>query len=209
MAANSVAIKTSERKLLAEYRAKSPTRAESSQAGTRRAKLAGCFALTKPRITLMVTLTAAAGSYLGTPSAMPLDRPLFLHTLAGVWLLSSGIAALNQYIERDTDSLMRRTAARPLPAGILTPMQALIFGSGLTGIALLHLALYTGALAALVGVAVVIGYVLLYTPLKTRTPHSTTVGAIPGALPPMLGWAAARGRLGAEAWVLFAISTLR
>jgi protoheme IX farnesyltransferase len=173
-----------------------------------REKLAAYLALTKPRITLMVTLTAVAGFYLGSPPDTPLDRRLLWHTFAAVWLLSSGIAALNQYLERATDGLMRRTARRPLPAGRLMPAEAIVFGLSLTFIAEVYLAISAGALAALLGLVVIAGYVLLYTPLKTRTPHSTTVGAIPGAMPPLLGWAAARGHLDAGAWVLFAIMFL-
>ena len=174
----------------------------------RRKRLAAYFALTKPRIALLITLTAAAGFYLGSPAGEPLDRRLMWHTNAAVWLLSCGIAALNQYMERATDGLMRRTAWRPLPAGKLTPLHALIFGISLTAIAQLYLAIYAGTPAAVLGIMVIVGYLLLYTPLKTRTPHSTTVGAIPGAIPPLVGWAASRGRLGAEAWVLFAIMFL-
>ena len=173
-----------------------------------RKRLTAYFTLTKPRVTLLITLTAAAGFYLGSPSDAPLNMPSLWHTIAAVWLLSSGIAALNQYMERATDGLMRRTAWRPLPASNIVPAQALIFGLSLTIIAQLYLALYAGALAALLGIIVIVGYLLFYTPLKTRTPHSTTIGGIPGAIPPLVGWAAARGRLGAEAWALFAIMFL-
>ena len=170
--------------------------------------LAAYLELTKPRVTSLITLTAAAGFYLGSPSDAPLDVRLLWHTCAAVWLLSSGIAALNQYMERAGDGLMLRTARRPLPSGELTPGRALLFGWGLTAVAQMYLAACGGMLPATLGLAVMAGYLLLYTPLKTRTPHSTTVGAIPGALPPLVGWAAARGHLGAEAWALFAIMFL-
>jgi protoheme IX farnesyltransferase len=164
--------------------------------------------LTKPRVTLLVTLTAAAGFYLGSPPGAPPDVHLLWHTCAAVWLLSSGIAALNQYMERAEDGLMLRTARRPLPSGEMAPARALLFGLTLTVIAQIYLAARAGMPAALLGLAVMTGYLLLYTPLKTRTPHSTSVGAIPGALPPLVGWAAARGHLGVEAWALFAIMFL-
>jgi len=168
-------------------------------------KLIAYFALTKPRVTLLVTLTSAAGFYLGSPSAEPLNSGLLFHTSVAVWLLASGIACLNQYMERNIDGLMRRTLWRPLPSRRLRPMQALLFGLSLTITAEVYLASSVGTLAALLGLAVIVGYLFLYTPLKTRTPHSTTIGAIPGAIPPLIGWAAARGQLGAEAWALFAI----
>ena len=171
-------------------------------------KLMAYFALTKPRVTLLVTLTSAAGFYLGSPSGRPLDSILMSHTFAAVWLLASGIFCLNQCMERNIDGLMKRTLWRPLPSRRLRPMQALLFGLSLTIAAEFYLALSVGVLAALLGLAVIVGYLFLYTPLKTRTPHSTTIGAIPGAIPPLVGWAAARGELGAEAWALFAIMFL-
>jgi protoheme IX farnesyltransferase len=123
----------------------------------------------------------------------------------GIALLSSGIATLNQYIERDLDALMRRTADRPLPSGRLHPNEALVFGAGLTIGAEVYLALLVNPLSALLGLTVISGYLFAYTPLKTRTTLSTMVGAFPGAVPPLIGWAAARGEIGLEAWVLFAI----
>jgi protoheme IX farnesyltransferase len=125
--------------------------------------------------------------------------------MVGIALLSSGIATLNQYIERDLDALMRRTADRPLPSGKLHPTEALVFGAGLTIVAEVYLALLVNPLTALLGLTVISGYLFAYTPLKTRTTLSTMVGAFPGAVPPLIGWAAARGEIGLEAWVLFAI----
>ena len=171
-------------------------------------KLIAYFALTKPRVTSLVTLTMAAGFYLGSPSGQPLNSGVFLHSLAATWLLASGIFCLNQCMERNIDQQMKRTLWRPLPSRRLRPMQALLFGLSLTIAAELYLTLSVGVLAALLGLAVIVGYLFLYTPLKTRTPHSTTIGAIPGAIPPLVGWAAARGELGAGAWVLFAIMFL-
>jgi protoheme IX farnesyltransferase len=168
-----------------------------------REKLGAYVELTKPRITFLIALTSAAGFILGSKAAV--DYRLLLHMLAGVSLLSSGIATLNQYMERDLDRLMRRTAMRPLPTGKLTPAQAFAFGTLLTLGAEIYLALLVNPLSAILGASVIVGYLFCYTPLKTRTSLSTVVGAFPGAVPPLLGWAAARGQIGIEAWVLFAI----
>ncbi len=159
--------------------------------------------LTKPDVTFLVVITTVAGFYLG--SRGPLDWPLLLHTLGGTLLVAGGTAALNQYIEREMDSLMRRTAARPLPSGLLQPREVLIFGISTIVVGALWLLLAVNWLAALVAVSTSVLYLGLYTPLKTRTTFSTAVGAIPGALPPLIGWAAARGSLSLGAWVLFAI----
>jgi protoheme IX farnesyltransferase len=159
--------------------------------------------LTKPDVTFLVVITTVAGFYLG--SRGPLDWPLLLHTLGGTLLVAGGTAALNQYIEREMDSLMRRTAARPLPSGLLQPREVLIFGISTIVVGALWLLLAVNWLAALVAVTTSILYLGLYTPLKTRTTLSTAVGAIPGALPPLIGWAAARGSLSLGGWVLFAI----
>lgn len=168
-----------------------------------REKFGAYVELTKPRITVLIVLTAAAGYCLGTTGVF--DFLKFLHTLLGIALLSSGVAALNQYIERELDGRMTRTAARPLPAGTLTPAQAFAFGLGLTLLAEVYLALFANALTALLGVAVVVGYVLIYTPLKTRTSLSTVLGAFPGAMPPLMGWTAASNNLDAQGLALFAI----
>jgi protoheme IX farnesyltransferase len=171
-----------------------------------RARIAAYVELTKPRITLLVMLTTAAGYFLG--AGRTLDYLGFLHTMAGTGLLSSGIAALNQYLERDLDARMRRTMMRPLPAGRLTPRAAFIFGVALTIGAEIYLFAFVNPLSALLGASVVLGYLGCYTPLKTRTTLSTLVGAFPGAVPPLLGWAAATGRVSAEGLVLFAIMFL-
>jgi protoheme IX farnesyltransferase len=160
-------------------------------------------ALTKPDVTFLVVITTVAGFYLG--SRGPLDWPLLLHTLGGTLLVAAGTAALNQYIEREMDSVMRRTAARPLPSGTLQPREVLIFGVSTIVVGAAWLLLAVNWLAALVAVATSVLYLGLYTPLKTRTTLSTAVGAIPGALPPLIGWAAARGSLSLGGWVLFAI----
>ena len=159
--------------------------------------------LTKPRITFLIALTSAAGFALasrGSINYISLTSALF-----GISLLSSGIATLNQYLERDLDALMRRTAGRPLPSGKLLPWEALAFGIGLTALAEIYLLVLVNPLSALLGLTVIAGYLFGYTPLKTRTSLSTMVGAFPGAVPPLIGWTAARGTLDLEGWVLFAI----
>ncbi len=168
-----------------------------------RERVAAYAELTKPRITFLIVLTSAAGFALASPGAV--NYSALITAMAGIALLSSGIATLNQYIERDLDALMRRTADRPLPSGKLLPNEALIFGAGLTIGAEVYLALLVNPLTALLGLTVISGYLFAYTPLKTRTTLSTMVGAFPGAVPPLIGWAAARAEIGLEAWVLFAI----
>jgi heme o synthase len=167
------------------------------------AKLSAYSELTKPRITVLVTLTAAAGFCMG--SAGGIDYLRLLNMSVGIALLSSGISALNQYLERDLDGLMRRTQARPLPAGKLSPSEAVMFGISLSIIATVCLAMFTNGLSALLGLATLASYLFVYTPLKTKTTLSTVFGAFPGAMPPFIGWVAARGRIGVEAWILFAI----
>lgn len=168
-----------------------------------RDRISAFYELTKPRITLLIVLTSAAG--FGLASRGSVDYLALLSALFGIGLLSSGIATLNQYAERDLDGLMRRTAARPLPSGKLLPWEALAFGVGLTIIAEIYLLLMVNPLSALLGLTVIAGYLFGYTPLKTRTSLSTLVGAFPGAVPPLIGWTAARGALSIEGWVLFAI----
>ena len=159
--------------------------------------------LTKPDVTFLVAITTVAGFYLGSPGA--LDWIRLLHTLAGTLLVASGTAALNQYVEREMDALMRRTAARPLPSGQLQPREVLAFGAATVATGALWLGFAVNWLSALVALTTTVLYLGLYTPLKTRTAFSTAVGAIPGALPPMIGWAAAHGTLSLGGWVLFAI----
>jgi protoheme IX farnesyltransferase len=160
-------------------------------------------ALTKPDVTFLVVITTVAGFYLGSNG--PMDWPLLAHTLCGTLLVAGGTAALNQYVERDMDATMRRTASRPLPSGQLQPREALIFGFSAIVLGASWLAMAVNSLASLVALATCILYLCLYTPLKTRTTLATAVGAVPGALPPLIGWAAAHGSLSLEAWVLFAI----
>lgn len=168
-----------------------------------REKIGAYVELTKPRITTLIVLTAAAGYCLATTGAFNFGK--LFHALFGVALLSSGIATFNQYIERDLDARMKRTAARPLPSGKITPRQAFAFGLGLTLFAETYLAWLVNPLTALLGVTVIIGYVLVYTPLKTRTTLSTVLGAFPGAMPPLMGWTAASNTLDVGGLALFAI----
>lgn len=159
--------------------------------------------LTKPRVVLMVLVTTAVGYRLGSLGTA--DWVRLLQTLAGTALAAAGTLALNQYLERESDGLMRRTQHRALPSGRLTASEALVFGILATLIGLGYLAVVVGALAAGVTLATSGIYLFLYTPLKRLTPLSTLVGAISGALPPLAGWAAARGELGSGGWILFAI----
>ncbi len=170
---------------------------------TVREKFAAYFELTKPRITLFIVLIAAAGFFLA--STQGFDYFKFIHAMAAIALLSSGVATLNQFIERRLDERMRRTLARPLPSGRIAPHAALYFGIFLTFIAEIYLWLAVNPLTSLLGLTVVVGYVCLYTPLKTKTSLSTVIGAFPGAMPPLMGWTAAADQLRLEAWVLFAI----
>lgn len=182
-----------------EARSSSPP----SPALTAGEKLAAFYDLTKPRITFLVVLSSLAGFALGSPS--PMNWLLFLHTALGIALLSSGISTLNQYWERDLDALMERTRTRPLPTGKLSSRNALIFGIAISVIAEIYLVWLVNPLTAAWGLVALTSYLFLYTPLKTRTHWCTFIGAIPGALPPLLGWAAARNQVGVEAWTLFGI----
>jgi protoheme IX farnesyltransferase len=175
--------------------------AEARAAGA--ARIAAFVDLTKPRITFLVVLTAAAGFCMG--SASGIDYVALFNLSVGIALLSSGIATLNQYIERDLDRLMRRTESRPLPSGKLAPVEAAMFGIALSVVATAYLAVFINPLSALLGVVTLASYLFVYTPLKTKTTLSTVLGAFPGAMPPFIGWVAARGRITVDAWVLFAI----
>jgi protoheme IX farnesyltransferase len=168
-----------------------------------RERFAAYMELTKPRITFLIVLTSAAGFAMASRGNV--NYAAMASAMIGIALLSSGIATINQYMERDLDALMRRTANRPLPSGKLLPWEALAFGVGLTTLAEVYLAVLVNPLTGLLGLTVIAGYLFAYTPLKTRTSLSTMVGAFPGAVPPLIGWAAARGTISLEAWVLFAI----
>ena len=159
--------------------------------------------LTKPDVSFLVVITTLAGFALGAVG--PLDWLRMAQTVIGTTLVAAGTSALNQYIERESDALMRRTASRPLPTGSLPPWEALLFGVTLVAVGTIGLFFATNGLAAFLALTTSVTYLGLYTPLKTRTTWATLVGAFPGAMPPLIGWAASRGRLDLGAWVLFAI----
>lgn len=159
--------------------------------------------LTKPRITWLILMSTAVGYWFGSQG--PWRWLEFLYALAGTGLLASGTAALNQWYEREADARMRRTMRRPLPAGAVTPAKALAWGAMLSAGGFAALVLGVNLLAGLLGLFTWFSYLFAYTPLKKRSPHATTVGAIPGAMPPLIGYAAATGALSAEAWILCAI----
>ncbi|MBW8057445.1 MAG: protoheme IX farnesyltransferase [candidate division NC10 bacterium] len=161
------------------------------------------LALTRPRVVVMVLITTVVGFYVASSGVT--DYVRLVHTLLGMGLAAGGTLALNQYIERDVDARMERTRLRPLPDGRLQPTEALVFGVAITGAGLLYLALFVNVLSAFVTAISVGSYLFLYTPLKRKTALCSLVGAVPGALPPVIGWGAARGELGLGAWVLFAI----
>lgn len=166
-------------------------------------KASAYFELTKPRIAFMLVLTAAAGFYLGLKGDFQIVP--FLNSMLGIALLAFGVSTLNQYIERQTDVLMERTATRPLPAAKVTPMEALIFGVLLCLVAEIYLAVLVNPLTAGLGLVVIVGYVFLYTPLKRVTSASTAIGAIPGAMPPLMGWTSSANEISLPALVLFAM----
>jgi heme o synthase len=166
-------------------------------------RLLDFLTLTKPRLNLLVLLTTLGGVYIASPTGVP--TTLLLHTMIGTALVAGGAAALNQVWERDTDRLMRRTSGRPLASGRLRVLEGAWFGIALGTAGLLELILAVNITAAWVAAVTLISYVLFYTPLKTRSPLSTLVGAVPGALPPVIGWAAANGRIDLPAIVLFGI----
>lgn len=162
--------------------------------------------LTKPRIVLMVLITAFVGYYAGSGSVP--DYLQLLQMLLGTALAAGGTLTLNQFLERDTDAMMNRTCRRPLPDGRLQPNDALWFGIALTASGLVYLALAVNFLSALVAAAITLSYLWAYTPMKRFSPLCVPVGAVPGALPPVIGWVAARGELSVDAWVLFAVMFL-
>ncbi len=171
-----------------------------------RVRIAAFVELTKPRIAILLVLTSAAGFYLG--SAGTFDYALFANSMISIALLAFGVATLNQYWERDLDRLMKRTSTRPLPTSKVTPTEALIFGILQCLVAEVYLFLLVNPLTAFLGLLVIVGYVLVYTPLKTRTSVSTAIGAIPGALPPLMGWTAVANDITLGAWALFAMQFL-
>ena len=172
--------------------------------GVKPAYRAGDFVtLTKPRLNFLVLITTLAGMYLGAPEGVPLA--ILVHGLVGTALVAGGAAALNQVWERETDSLMRRTRLRPIAGGRLRIADGTWFGILLAGTGLVELMWEVNTLSAAVAAATLVSYVLVYTPLKKRTSLATLIGAVPGALPPVIGWAAATGMISIPAIVLFGI----
>lgn len=159
--------------------------------------------LTKPRIALLIVISTAVGYCYGVGSRF--NFVTFLHALVGTTLLAAGAATLNQWSERNWDALMNRTKSRPIPAGTVRARDALMFGVATTLVGVAELSIFCNWLAAGLGALTSVGYVLVYTPLKRKHPLCTTVGALPGAMPPLIGFAAASSRLGIDAWVLFSI----
>jgi heme o synthase len=168
--------------------------------------LSSYWSLTKPEVNFLITITAAAGFWMGAPASFAhFPWESLLHTLVGTILVASGAATLNQLIELRFDGQMRRTARRPLVSRRIEPSHALWFGISLAVIGAIYLAVATNALASLLAILTLLGYLFLYTPLKRKTPLCTFVGAFPGAAPPLIGWAATCGHLDGNAWLLFAI----
>jgi protoheme IX farnesyltransferase len=176
--------------------------AEAAEAGAAR-RLADYIELAKPRIVLMVLVTTFVGFYLGSENVS--DYLTLFQTLFGTALAAGGTLALNQFVERDTDAKMERTRHRPLPDGRLQPREALWFGLLLTLGGLVYLWLTVNLLSAAVTALITVSYLFFYTPMKLRSSLCVLVGAVPGALPPVIGWVAATGNLDVGAWVLFAI----
>jgi len=173
-------------------------------ADSKRAQRTADFvSLTKPRLNFLVLITTLGGMYIAAPDGVAL--PLLFHALVGTALVAGGAAALNQVWERNTDGLMRRTQRRPIPGGRLRASDGAWFGTLLSATGLIELTSKVNPLASAVAAATLVSYVFVYTPLKTRTSLSTLIGAIPGALPPVIGWAAATGSISIGAMVLFGI----
>jgi protoheme IX farnesyltransferase len=175
---------------------------ESTQSGTRSARsgfIRDLVELVKARLTLLVLLTTAVGFYLGADS--PINFAALLHTVFGTAAAAAGAAALNQWWEYKLDALMHRTRSRPVPAGRMRPRDAVILGAALSIVGVIYLAFVCNALSAALAAITIIIYIFAYTPLKRVSTFNTALGAVPGALPPVIGWAAARGTLNAGAWM--------
>jgi heme o synthase len=161
------------------------------------------FALTKPEVNFLIVVTTFAGFYLGSDSLREFPILRSVSVVLGTLLVASGTGALNQYVERGFDAQMRRTSRRPLAAGRLKPSAVLWFGIALSALGTVYLAVAVNLLASLLALGTLVSYLFLYTPLKRRSPLCTLVGAVPGAMPPLIGWAAACSRLSFGGWVLY------
>ena len=172
----------------------------------RYAAVSDYWALTKPEVNFLIAVATFTGFYLGhATQSERLPYLLLINTLLGTLLVAGGTGTLNQYIERRFDAQMRRTARRPLAAGRLNPSVVLWFGVALSAVGSIYLAIAVNVLASMLSILTLLSYLFLYTPLKPKTPLCILVGAFPGAMPPLIGWAAASGKLSLEAWVLYAI----
>src|SRR5579862_5588517 len=176
---------------------------QSRYFSTIRTKAADYYTLTKPEVNLLILMTTSAGYYLACRGPMRISG--LLNTLLGTLLVASGTATLNQWMERVWDGQMRRTASRPLPAGRVSSSEALLFGILLSVAGGLYLAFAVNRLASLLAASTLLSYLLIYTPLKRKTPLCTLLGAFPGAMPTLIGWAGASATINAQAWFLFAI----
>lgn len=183
--------------------ATTPVMANRTSVETLTAKFKDYYILTKPEVNLLILMTTSAGYYLA--SRGPFHVAGLVNTLAGTLLVASGTATLNQWMERIWDGQMRRTASRPLPAGRVSASEAFWFGLVLSLAGGLYLAVAVNRLAALLAVSTLLSYLLVYTPLKRKTPLCTLLGAFPGAMPTLIGWAGAAAHIDAQAWFLFAI----
>src|SRR5262249_48336881 len=182
---------------------KAATAESPTIAASRHGLISDLAELVKARLTLLVLLTTAVGFYLGAEP--PVDYRALFHTVFGTAAAAAGAAALNQWWERRVDALMRRTKTRPIPAGRMAPLQALVLGAVLSVFGVVYLAILCNAFSAVRAAITIVIYIFAYTPLKRTSTANTAVGAIPGAIPPMIGWAAARGDIGPGAWSLFII----
>jgi protoheme IX farnesyltransferase len=165
--------------------------------------LSDYWAITKPEVNFLIAITTAVGFYVGAP--VPLAWASLLNTVLGTVLVASGAGALNQWMEHRFDANMRRTARRPVAAGRIAPIRALSFGTFLALAGIVYLSLTENRLTSLLAAGTLASYLFLYTPSKRITPLCTMIGALPGAVPPLIGWAAARGNLAPQAWLLFAV----
>src|SRR6266403_3353462 len=183
-----------------------PGNPQRASALSRLAEISDYWALTKPEVNFLIAIATLTGFYLAFPAKL-VHFPwlLLVHTLLGTLLVAGGTGTLNQYIERRFDAQMHRTSRRPLAAGRLKPSVVLWFGVALSAVGSIYLAIAVNVLASMLSILTLLSYLFLYTPLKRKTPLCTLVGAFPGAMPPLIGWAAASGKLSLEAWVLSAI----
>ena len=179
---------------------------QGTRAVSRHAAVSDYWALTKPEVNFLIAIATFTGFYLAGPGQLHhFPLMLLVHTLVGTLLVASGTGTLNQYVERRFDAQMRRTARRPLAAGRLRPSVVLWFGVALSVVGSIYLAIAANVVASLLAIVTLLSYLFLYTPLKRKTPLCTLVGAFPGAMPPLIGWAAASGGLSLEAWMLYAM----